>query len=686
MNKIILSSGIEGIDWRQSLNLLVGASNNISHFDNVMLNTKGKYDDLVFEKAESNAAHKKLKSQFKDYLTRLLKNEKSQVSVLSDPIFLDSGAAMQTLNSDKTFAFFFCTPEYYLAKMEDATGDGVNIEQQECLDNWLESASKMWEFYVCYPDSTLLMNIEDVARDPRLNAYKVFEFLGCEFDDIDNNQAPNSINTAMENPIEKLSLLLLQNMKLETIKASSELNERYENLAMTSILADSALNYDASERASMRLSECQKLITVISTCQVQLESDSATLAASNSELIVDNTKLKAEFATRTSAIETSLSEFTAENELALLQIKQLQEELETIYLNAEKVKDEFAVGATALETSFSELTTENELALLQINQLQEELEATYLNGEKVKGELVVGATALETQLTKLKAENELAAVKINQQQKELETADSNAKELKGKSATRATALETSLSELTTENELALLQINQLKEELGIAYSNSKELKGESATRASALEVSLSQLSAKNKLALLQINQLKEELGTAYSNSKELKGESATRATALETSLSELTTENELALLQINQLKKELGIAYSNSKELKGKSATRASALEVSLSQLSAKNKLALLHVNQLQEELETAHSNSKELKGESATRASALETSLTELSAENELALLQINQLQEDLKHYYIQYQKMTYSPKTEVSYATDLNRVKVSLSLMNMN
>jgi hypothetical protein len=423
MNKIILSSGIEGIDWRQSLNLLVGASSKISHFDNVMLNTKGKYDDLVFEKTEINAAHKKLKQQFKGYLTSLLKNEKSQVSFLSDPIFLDSGATMQTLNSDKTFAFFFCSPEYYLAKIEDTTSDGEKIDQQECLDNWLEGARKIWEFYVCYPDSTLLINIEDVAKDPLSNASKVLEFLGCELDDIDNNQAPNSINTTMANPIEKLSLLLLQNMKLETIKASSELNELYANLALTSILADSALSYDASERAGMRLSECQKLINVISTRQMQLESESASFAASNSEFILDNAKLKAEFTSRTSALESNLSEHTGENELALL----------------------------------------------QINQLQEELEATYLNAEKVKGELAVDLTALETQLTKFKAENELATVKINQQQKELETAYSNSKELKGESATRSSALETSLSELTAENELALLQINQLQEELEHYY-------------------------------------------------------------------------------------------------------------------------------------------------------------------------------------------------------------------------
>jgi hypothetical protein len=680
MNKIILSSGIEGIDWRQSLNLLVGASSNISHFDNVMLNTKGKYDDLVFEKAEINPTHKKLKPQFKGYLTRLLKNEKSQVSVLSDPIFLDSGATMQTLNSDKTFAFFFCSPEYYLAKMEDATGDGENIDQQECLENWLAGASKMWEFYVCYPDSTLLINIEDVARDPLSNASKVLEFLGCELDDIDNNQAPNSINTTMADPIEKLSLLLLKNMKLETIKASSELNERYENLAMTSILADSALSYSAIERAGMRLSECQKLISVISTSQVQLESDSATLAASNSELIVDKSKLKAEFATRSSALETSLLERTAENELALLQIKQMQEELsESVSLTAsnseliidnEKLKAEFATRSSALETSLSERTAENELALLQIKQLQEELSES------------VSLTASNSELI---IDNE---------------------KLKAEFATRSSVLETSLSEHTAENELALLQINQLQEELSdsaiLAASNSEliidneKLKAEFATRSCALETSLSELTAENELALLQINQLQEELTDSailgVSNSEliidneKLKAEFVTRSSALETSLFDLTAENKLALLQINQLQEQLEATYLNAEKVKGELAVGSTALVTQLTKFKAEKELAAVQINQLKEELETAYSNAKELKGKSATRATTLEKSLSELTAENELALLQINQLQEELEHYYIQYQKMTYSPNTEISYATDLNRVKVSLSLMNMN
>jgi hypothetical protein len=84
--------------------------------------------------------------------------------------------------------------------------------------------------------------------------------------------------------------------------------------------------------------------------------------------------------------------------------------------------------------------------------------------------------------------------------------------------------------------------------------------------------------------------------------------------------------------------------------------------------------------------LETSYLNAKELTGELAESKSTLETRLAERTAENELAFLQINDLQEELEHYYIQYQKMTYSPKRAISYVTDLNRVKVSLSLMNMN
>jgi hypothetical protein len=471
MNKIILSGGIRGIDWPQSINLLAKASSYISHSDNFMLKTKGKYDELVLESRDIDSADKKLNSLYKSYLSKQEKDFKSPVNFLSDPIFLDSGATWQTLNSDKTFAFFFCSPEYYLAKIEGASSDGENIDQQECLDNWLEGARKIWEFYVCYPDSTLLINIEDVAKDPLSNASKVFEFLGCELDDTDTNQATPDVATMIDT-IETLALLVLQNRKLETIAVSSVLNELYENLAVTSILADNTLSYDASERAGIRLSECQNLIAVIATRQVEVESEVAIFNSSNASLMLDNEQLRAslqQIEVHDSALKTRLVERTAENELALLQIKQLQEELEATYLNSNELKDKLDAGASAAEARILEHTTDNELALLQINQLQEELEVYYLKSEKLNANLAAETTVFETRITKLTTENELAAVKINQQQEELQTAYSNSKELKGESAMNTSAAEARILALTTENELALLQINQLQEELEHYY-------------------------------------------------------------------------------------------------------------------------------------------------------------------------------------------------------------------------
>ena len=468
MNKIILSSGITGIDWSQSINVLVAASSNMGHVDNVMLNTKGKYDDLVFEKTEINIDHQKFKRQFKGYLTRLLEKEKSQICFLSDPIFLDSGAAWQSLNSDKTFAFFFCSPEYYIAKMED---DSENIDPQEHLNNWLEAASKIWAFYVRYPDATVLINIEDAAREPGSNACKVFEFLGGELDDADGKQATPSA-VAMVNPLEALASLLLQNMKLETIKASSELNELYENLAVTSILAESELSYDANERAGIRLSECQKLIAQLSTCQAQLESESASLSATNAELLVDNQQLigwRSDFEAQNAKLATLNNQAETRIVQLVTQHSQVQEELAAAHLNAHALKAESAAHTLTLETSLSEGSAENELALLQIHQLQEELEATYLKAKVLTEESVAHKSALENRLSERTAENELALLQIHQLQEELEASYLNAKVLTEESVTHKSALENRLSERTAENELALLQIHQLQEELEHYY-------------------------------------------------------------------------------------------------------------------------------------------------------------------------------------------------------------------------
>lgn len=560
MKNIILSSGITGIDWPASIDSLVTTNNAIGHFDNVMLSTKGKYDDLVVAETENEPTHKKLKPQFKGYLTRLLKGDKSQISFLSDPIFLDSGAAWQTLNEDKSFAFFFCSPEYYLAKIKNATSNGEIIDQQECLDNWQQEANKIWDFYVRYPDNTLLINLEDVERQTTACVSTIFDFIGCELNNIKSNQQGNNLATAVKSPTEKLQFLLLQNIKLETIKDASQLNELYENLSLASILTDDALTYHVNERAMSTLSECQDLSAVITARQLQLEAESVSLLASNSESMADNEKLR-----------NSVSQIESQN----TKLKVSNEQTETRFLQLETQHSQ-------LEIELSEQTSENELALLQTTQLQEELKATILKS---------------TELSALNAQLETRTAVL--------VADS------AKLAKRNSQSQISLTQLTSENELALLQINQLQEELEATFLKSTEL----AALNGQLEMRTSVLMADNA-----------KLATDKSQSQ--------------AKFTDLISENELVLLQIKQM----------------------------------------------QEELEVTDVNFKALKAEIVTGTSESETSLTNLTAENELALLQINQLQEELEHYYIQYQKMTYSPNKIITYASDLNRVKHSLSLMNMN
>jgi chromosome segregation ATPase len=666
-----------------------------------MLNTKGKYDDLVFEKAEINSTHKKLKPQFKGYLTRLLKNEKSQVSVLSDPIFLDSGATMQTLNSDKTFAFFFCSPEYYLAKMEDATGDGENIDQQECLDNWLEGASKMWEFYVCYPDSTLLINIEDVARDPWLNASKVFELLECKLDDIDNNQAPNSVNTTMANPIEKLSLLLLQNMKLETIKGSSELNERYENLAMTSILADSALSYDPSERAGMRLSECQKLITVISTSQVQLESGSALFAASHSELIDDIEKLKGEFTTGTSALETSLSERTAENELALLQINQLQKELETSDLNAKELKGEFTTRTSALETHLAELTAESELTFLQMNQSQEELSEAYSNSNQLESdleyaikksnEIIASNAKLKTDITEIdtrleesdekqkddaywRAKNKQWAESLFAEKKQLIEKSEHIAQENGHVLDKIFQIQDEMEKINLQNEEKSLLVSKLESQCGEHETDKLQFLASNAVLQDKLKtaeedsvqlrLTTNKLAATKESALLQISQLQTEVESLIADLDHY----TISNKQLESQCGKHETDRLQFLASNSVLQDKLKTAEEDLLQLRPIT-----------SKFDATKESTLIQINQLQTEVESLIADLDHY----TVANKQIESQNSDCNSENNLLKMQVSRLQNELEHYLHKCQRMTYVVNQQEGYKTDASRLKNSFSLI---
>ena len=497
MSNIILTSGIRDINWQSSLNQLASMCSIIGHFENVMLKTNGKYDDLIAEKSELDDPSNKLRGQFKGHLSRLLNKVDSHINFVSDELFLDSDTAWQALNKEHSFAFFFCSPEYYLAQIACTTNAVLTEDEdtQAQLDNWLEDAAKIWDFYVRYPENTLLINIEDIEKVPEVGVAKIIEYFSAESNDTETVEFQSSDLGKHIKPTERLISLLAQNSALEGIKGLNEVNELFENLALTSILTDDNLSYSANERTVARLEECQRLSVLIASTQSELESESATLSIANADLVADNQQLKDAIA-KTETQVTNLKSNIAE-------LETLNKEFESNSTALQTDKSALESKNTQLAAELAEQTSENELAMLQISQLQEELEATFLSTSELK-ELnaqleclkeVLEADKLDLHSKNTQLTNELKALNSRlESQKVAMEADKLTLESKN------TQLTTELQELSSENELAMLQINLLQEELEASFLSTTELK---------------ELLSENELAGLQINQLQEELEHYY---------------------------------------------------------------------------------------------------------------------------------------------------------------------------
>jgi hypothetical protein len=152
---------------------------------------------------------------------------------------------------------------------------------------------------------------------------------------------------------------------------------------------------------------------------------------------------------------------------------------------ARKEAAELKASEAKVSTAKKELAEENELLLLQLHQVQEELESMFLARQQSER----AAETANNEITKLKAaeakalaekqalaaENKRLAERLDQAQKELETAISAKQlseqaaetvrgEIANQKASEAKAL-AEKKELVEENELLLLQLHQVQEEL-----------------------------------------------------------------------------------------------------------------------------------------------------------------------------------------------------------------------------
>ena len=444
MAKTVLSSGIRGIDWQECISLFSQVSNSIVHNDKVILGTDGKFDELLIQTDISDSQLKSAKRQFKQYLAKLTPNKKSLINFYSDPAFIDSANVWHEINSNNTFLFFFCSPEYYLAKSK-SNDEKTNI--QEALDIWLEDATNIWDFYTQFPENTCVLNIEDAESDIFNSVKSIATSLH-----IKNINISNKKNVKRVLNFEHLAFLLSQSLSLTESKDNQELQDLFDNLLMVSAIADNNTHHNKHQRATQLLQKCYHLSVHLINNGLAIESELVKQTASSlklknkiSVLQSDNSQSKTALDERTKQRDEQANKYQDNNKTVV----ELTKQNENLLINTEKHSvtiSELESCNLKLENKTIDLAGENELTLLLINQLQEELETTFIQSNE-----------LATQNENLLASTEKKSLTIS----ELESSH-----LK---------LANTTSELTSKNELSLLQISQLKEELETTSIQSNEL-------------------------------------------------------------------------------------------------------------------------------------------------------------------------------------------------------------------
>ena len=369
--------------------------------------------------------------------------------------------------------------------------------------------------------------------------------------------------------------------------------------------ANEALNTAKSEQEAVKNELAQKLESLAQLTQQlekeQKEKEAAVKEVTNTkstaaELDAKNKSALSELAStkeQASTLAAENSELKSENELLLLQTQQLQEELESAFVEASKTKAAVAdlenkyketanklteadVEKQRISKENNELKSESELLLLQTQQLQEELESVFAEVNNAKAAVADSNTKYE------KANSQLAEVKSEKER----IAKQNTEQAK-------------------ENELLLLQIQQLQEELEATLS-----------KLSNVEADFERVEQNYKQ--LQENAEAEEIASSHSDLAARK-------------INEFEEEKALLLLQINQLQEELEGTFLQSEESNKTKDALIQNLEAKLARVEkhtpelkrelqnamSEQELLQLQIKQLQEELEFYFTEYQKLKGES---------------------------------------------------------------------
>jgi chromosome segregation ATPase len=582
MSKIVLSSGIRGIDWQGCLNAFAKASNSIVHYDNVLLNSKGKFDDLLLQTEIADNELTTCKKQVKQYLAKLTKNKKYLVNCYSDPAFIEGSDAWCKVNADKTFLFFYSSPEYYLAKSK--------LKKQDALDTWLEDSNKIWDFYTRFPDNTSVINIEDVENQLAASLTSILESLRIKRFSFSKSAAKNAV--ALGNDYEQLSFLLTKNLYITDLNDAA-VSELYENFELVSILGKDNLHCQQTERISSSLLKCKELCS-----KVEKASNKQSSEFLNSKMQVSRLEQELESVGKN-------SQYKNEQNLAL-EAKVTSLEFEKESMNEQLL--ELAVKESAYSVQCTELQSDNEIYSLKINQQKCELEAIYADAKRVNedySKLETLTFQQKAEISKLASEREMLLEEIKQSEKERQKVNTHSNELVKRNA----KLETIRADLIMQKQSFLVKISQLQKELSESDLKVKELFAENEN----LQKGNQEVISQTQYSSSQFEIIQEQLESAVLSNNEI----TARNVQLENEVEELSVSLDFSKLQFNQVQEELNVVkvyFTDFDELSSRlKATQAQCdeFETIIAQskrkqndLTIENELSTIQISQLQEELE----------------------------------------------------------------------------------
>lgn len=381
-------------------------------------------------------------------------------------------------------------PEQFLAEAIQNGQSPTDIPQ--LLNQWQACHQEMLRFHLRNPQRSVLINALHVAASPE----QLVQTCSTRWNlSLDNPASYNALPTRPAG----IPLYLARQISRDIAPLASLQHEL--DSALTLLLPGAEGEGEEKERLDISIEQAIEEFRLLQTGKHLLARHNAELEAQSQQLELANDRCqqleKEVEAAKLLAVVAAgkVGETEQENELLLLQLHQVQEELETIFLkntetnqqlnvaretkaklrkeldaqqqqinsiNAERDRFEHDLGATRsqaanAEAKLQETERGSVLLLQQLHQVQEELESSFLKYVETKQHF--GATneaqaKFSEELAALQQAVNNSAAERDQAKHELATA-----------MTQVASIQDRLKETAQENELLLLQLHQVQEEL-----------------------------------------------------------------------------------------------------------------------------------------------------------------------------------------------------------------------------